>query len=372
MVRPTLTGFKPEWNRDGSVWEALRRSCPTDSPARRLVESIRSAETGPNLQVQGRATSKLDAPTTRRKVIGIPYPPTRELTFVPDVDAAQDSCAKPSAHSLHSAFFSDQRSIEYLYPLFSPSKPRGYSDILIPSHHYWSPSSEFTYEWELKRGRAKEPTDVDWEVKQPSVYWRGKVARGADTPPGRAGSFQKQRLVKMANEVPASGERILVAFNSKTAALSSMSVPFASANDQMSDIAMACDPNLGECAYLRSLGYRVEPPGPLSDAWKHKYVLDLDEIGFSPRFLALMESKSVVLKSSVQQEFWSNWIVPWYVPSSAELAGYGFPTDFFVSVTLGSTTFPCPQSTPNYIMLSLSSPASQNFSQRTSRSSLRF
>lgn len=314
MIHPTLGGFKPEWQREGNVWDAFRRSCPTSSGSRRLLESVRSAEAGGGaaaLQVQGRATSKLDAPTTRRRSNGAAYPPSRELTFSPVLDAESDICANPSMHTMHSAFFSDQRTIEYLYPVFSPSKPPGYADILIPSHHYWSPSSEFTYEWDMKRGRTKEPSDLDWAVKKPSVYWRGKVTRGADTPPGRAPSFQKQRLVKMANDATAGEKRVIVAFDAANAGLVSTAAPVAEINKAVSDVAMACDPTLGECAYLRSLGYRVEPPGPLSDAWKHKYVLDIDEIGFSPRFFALMESKSAVIKSSVQKEFWSGWIQPW-------------------------------------------------------------
>lgn len=315
MITPSLRGFKADWKRDGSVWEAFRRSCPTDSPSRRLVESVRSAESGVGaaLQVQGRVTSKLGAPTTRRQSTGQAIPSARELTFNKDLDASFDICAVPSMHSLHSTFFSDQRSIEYLYPVFSPSKPAGYADILIPSHHYWTPGSEFTYEWELKRGLTKAPTDHEWSDKKSTIYWRGKVTRGADTPPGHASSFQKQRLVKMANEVSPSARRVLVDFDDQTAALTSISAPVTAVNKAVSDIAMACDPSLGECAYLRSLGYRVEPPAPLSEAWKHKYVLDLDEIGFSPRFLALMESKSAVVKSSVQREFWKGWVVPWFV-----------------------------------------------------------
>ena len=316
MINPTLEGFKPEWDRDGSVWESFRRSCPTDSPSRRLVESIRSAESNvglTGLPVKGRPSIKIDLPVTRRKSTGLAIPPARELMFSSDIDGNYDVCARPSVHSLHSAFFSDQRSIGYLYPVFSPSKPSGFSDILIPSHHYWSPSSETTYEWDLKRGSVKEPTDIPWEEKLSTIYWRGKVTRGADTPPGHAGSFQKQRLVKMANDATAGAEKVLVAFNDQTGSLTSTAAPLSLVNKAISDIAMACVVDFGECAYLRSLGYRVEPPGPLSESWKHKYVLDLDEIGFSPKFLALMESKSAVVKSSMQKEFWKGWIVPWFV-----------------------------------------------------------
>lgn len=363
MVTPSLLNFKADWQRDGSVWDTFRRSCPPDSPSRRLVESVRSAETGfgsAGLQVQGRSNSKADAPTTRRRPTGLAIPPARELTFNPDIDGSYDVCARPSIHSLHSAFFSDQRSIEYLYPVFSPSKPSGFADILIPSHHYWSPSSETTYEWDLKRGGSKESTDLEWAKKNATIYWRGKVTRGADTPPGHAGSFQKQRLVKMANDITPNAERVLVAFHPKSGALTSTSAPILAINTAVSDIALACDPSLGECAYLRSLGYRVEPPGPLSEAWKHKYVIDLDEIGFSNRFLAVMESKSVVVKSSMQREFWKGWIVPWSVPPFRPFSE--------LTTSAGSITFPSPRPTPSFITSTPSSRAFPPPSPPTARS----
>lgn len=311
-MHPTLKRFTSEWHGESTVWDSFRRSCPPDSASRRLVESVRSAETtvGAGATIQGRTTGN-GAP--KRRSLGLAVPPARELTFSRDLDAGLDICARPSLHALHSAFYSDQRSIEFLYPVFSPSKPPGYADILIPPHNYWAPSSEFTYEYEFKRGRTTVPTDVPWEMKKSTSYWRGKVTRGAESPPGHASSFQKQRLVKMGNSGSDRKERVLVELNETTTALESISAPMADVNKALTDIAMACDPKLGECAYLRSLGYRVEPPAPMSEAWKHKYVLDIDEIGFSPRFLALMESHSAVIKSSIQREFWRGWSVPWYV-----------------------------------------------------------
>lgn len=267
-------------------------------------------------------------------------PRTRELSFNTDVDAAKDVCDLPSLHALHSAFYSDTRSIQHLYPLFSPSKPNGFADLLIPFHQYWSPPSEVTYENELKKGRTKVPSDVEWSQKDDKVYWRGKVARGAETPPGHFASFQKPRLVELANDDGStwSGKesdpnrhkikprvpphRVLVTVNATSSSLVSMSAQGPKINQYMMDVALACDPQLGECAEQERLGYLVKPPGPMSDAWKHKYVLDLDEVGLSPRFPAFMESKSAVLKASIQREFWQDWVVPWYhyIPVSSSYA----------------------------------------------------
>ena len=267
-------------------------------------------------------------------------PRTRELSFNVDIDAAKDVCSLPSLHALHAAFFSDTRSIQHLYPLFSPSKPNGFADLLIPFHQYWSPPSEVTYENELKKGRSKVPADLDWDKKDDMVFWRGKVARGAETPPGHFTSFQKPRLVELANDDGStwSGKesdvnrkkikprvpphRVLVTVNATSSSLVSMSAMGPKINEYTMDIALACDPQLGECAEQERLGYLVKPPGPMSDAWKHKYVMDLDEVGLSPRFPAFMESKSAVMKASIQREFWQDWIVPWYhyIPVSSSYA----------------------------------------------------
>jgi hypothetical protein len=47
--------------------------------------------------------------------------------------------------------------------------------------------------------------------------------------------------------------------------------------------------------------------------WRYKYLLDLDGMGYSGKFMALMESDSAVMKATVYEEFWSDWIQPWWV-----------------------------------------------------------
>lgn len=60
--------------------------------------------------------------------------------------------------------------------------------------------------------------------------------------------------------------------------------------------------------------HRVDDSGVnLGDHWKHKYIVDLDGMGYSGRFFSFMESDSVVLKHTVYREFYSDWIQPWYV-----------------------------------------------------------
>ncbi|KAA1099329.1 capsule-associated protein CAP1 [Puccinia graminis f. sp. tritici] len=365
--KPSLAGFKPQWGQDGNVWDAYRRACPSDSAARRLVETIRSAESLTGAVAAGGGLSSLSStqthlsmnrPTRLRALHPIgtaPLPSRRELTFLSELESAASFCERPSTHRLHSAFFADQRSIEHLYPLFSPSKPQGFADILIPSYYHYSPRAEFVYESDYKSGRNPTPADIPWNQKANKMYWHGKLTRGADTPPGHTSSFQKQRLVKLVSndtESAASltsmahkqGEtdpswrsetsRVLVSLNVTSENLLSVSAPATVVDPLMLDIAMACDPKAGECHELLKQGYHIQPPAPLSECWKAKMTLDLDDAGFSPRFSALMESHSAVVKMSVHQEFWRDWVQPWYhfIPLSSSYAELHNLVTFFMGI----------------------------------------
>lgn len=108
--------FQEDWKDDGTIWESFRKTCPPDSLAR----------TDPN----------------RR-----PPPPEGDFNFAEDVDNHYDFCNKPWDKSKNGHFFSDWRTIPALYPVFSPGKAPGFSDIRIPSHYYYYSSTRYTYGW---------------------------------------------------------------------------------------------------------------------------------------------------------------------------------------------------------------------------------
>jgi hypothetical protein len=67
----------------------------------------------------------------------------------------------------------------------------------------------------------------------------------------------------------------------------------------------------GEDALRKS--HRFSAAVPLGQHWSYKYLIDLDGMGYSGRFLALLSSESAVIKSTVWREFLSDWLQPWYV-----------------------------------------------------------
>jgi hypothetical protein len=66
--------------------------------------------------------------------------------------------------------------------------------------------------------------------------------------------------------------------------------------------------------------HRFDDAALLRDYWAHKYVLDLDGASYSGKFFAYLGSDSAVVKASVYQEFWSDWLVPWSVSFPSHLS----------------------------------------------------
>lgn len=96
----------------------------------------------------------------------------------------------------------------------------------------------------------------------------------------------------------------------------SASVPIAKLNEEIMDV-----------AFVRLLGWANYPGGraalrkahrfdksvPLGEHWRYKYLVDVDGMGYSGRFFSFLASDSVPLKSTVYDEYFSDWIQPWWV-----------------------------------------------------------
>lgn len=81
--------------------------------------------------------------------------------------------------------------------MFSPAKAMGYSDILIPSHYYFSSTKRYTYGWDPANMRIKEVDDMEtpWEEKTNKIFWRGATTGGGSSPPGFLQRYQRHRSV---------------------------------------------------------------------------------------------------------------------------------------------------------------------------------
>jgi hypothetical protein len=87
----------------------------------------------------------------------------------------------------------------------------------------------------------------------------------------------------------------------------------------------ALNSDIMDVAFVKSVGYypegadalvrdhRFDDAVPLGEHWAYKYLVDIDGMAYSGRFMAFLTSDSAVVKATVYQEYFSDWIQPWYV-----------------------------------------------------------
>lgn len=174
--------FTPDWRGDGNVWESYRRVCSPDSQARRLFGSLR---------LNGQSSR----PINHFGTTGSVSEPGDDFTFPASVDNNFNFCDNPWAHYQQGLFFSDWKTIPVLYPIFSPGKAPGYSDIRIPSHYYYASSPRYTYGWDTINQVAKEVDNMEtpWQNKTDLIFWRGATTGGGSSPAGFAAQYQRHR-----------------------------------------------------------------------------------------------------------------------------------------------------------------------------------
>jgi hypothetical protein len=85
-------------------------------------------------------------------------------------------------------------------------------------------------------------------------------------------------------------------------------LPIGQLNADMMDVAftkaVGCTQYPGGCDGMRK-DHRFADAVPLGENWRHKYLIDLDGMGYSARLFSLLASESAVLKTTVYTEFFS-------------------------------------------------------------------
>ncbi|KIK69792.1 glycosyltransferase family 90 protein [Collybiopsis luxurians FD-317 M1] len=198
------------------------------------------------------------------------------------------------------------------------------------------------------------------------IFWRGATTGGGSEPPGFAGMYQRHRAVRNLGRWSKEGSVEVYVPKAPTVSTSNFSWRsslaklrrrFSLKSQLMSNLDDSGSNSLGEQADLHgglrhfSIPYSImnkvimdlafmkatnpaQYPGgmeklvldhrfaegiPLGGHWKYKYLLDLDGMSYSGRFMAFLASDSVPVKSTVYEEFFGEWIEPWlhYIPLSA-------------------------------------------------------
>ncbi|KAF8624337.1 hypothetical protein AX17_007165 [Amanita inopinata Kibby_2008] len=299
--------FRHDWGNDGSVWEAWRRTCDPSSSARRLYSSLRNFTTKANNYFSSGNGG-----------------PGGDFKFVRDTSTQLDFCAYPHAHYMQGHFFSDWRTIPALYPVFSPAKARGFMDIRIPSHYYYGSTPSYTYGWDSVNLELKDvdTMEVPWEKKIDKIFWRGATTGGGSHPPGFAPRYQRHRFLRMASDTSDTNRSVTYA-----------DPPTSSTNFVTTQVAVdKLNHEIMDTAFTKAVSPGSYPGGleameaahrfgdavPLGQHWSYRYLVDLDGMSYSGRFMAFLASDSVPIKSTVYKEFYSDWIQPWvhFIPLS--------------------------------------------------------
>jgi Glycosyl transferase family 90 len=93
-------------------------------------------------------------------------------------------------------------------------------------------------------------------------------------------------------------------------------VPVADMNNEFMNTtftkAVGCGGFEGGCEGMQK-HYRFSEHVPMGEHWRHKYLVDVDGMGYSARVMALLASDSAVLKATIYREFFTDWIQPWCV-----------------------------------------------------------
>ena len=113
------------------------------------------------------------------------------------------------------------------------------------------------------------------------------------------------------------------------------SVPMASLNQEIMDVAFVTSVDYYHYPgglEQQMIDHRFDDAAILSDYWAHKYILDLDGMSYSGKFFAFLGSDSAVIKSSVYEEFFSDWIQPWCVSFLCSVHDFHVPLTVDVGV----------------------------------------
>lgn len=282
------------------TWSHSRMSCPPESPSRDI-------EDGP-------------------KKDNIDSYATDTLGFVYNLTAFSDICQSPTFSDTH-GFFDRPNAFNVahdLMPIFSQSKISSFNDILYPSPWYWS--GKVPYD---------ESTDVAWVKKKDQMYWRGSTTGGFS----RDGSWRRQHRQRLVHKINSNDQaKILVdRGDGRNEDWQIKEVP-RSDFKELFDVHFShvgqCDPQ--DCDAQKEF-FQIKRKAKQDDAWKYKYLIDIDGNAFSGRFYAFLKSKSLVYKLALFREWHEEWLKPWvhFIPMTLRGEEWVEAVKWFASEDLG-------------------------------------
>lgn len=292
------------------TWLFGRLSCPLDSPAR---------------QLNGGAPDNPD-------ILG-----DASLGLVTNHTAFSDICQTPSLQ-YRLGFFDKPNACKLspdLTPVFSMSKLSSFQDVLYPSPWYYTDQVYFD-----------EDEGVDWNHQIPQLYWRGSTT-GGFSDKGTWRQHLRQYLVDALTHFHPNTTQLLLSqkrpdsSNCGSAWEESWNLNETHAEfDEMFNIKFT---EIKQCSKAdcdeEDDYFDTARRSKQSEAWKYRYLLDMDGNAYSGRFYAFLQSYAVTMKLAFFREWHANILFPWvhYVPLSLKTIGYAEILRFFEHDPKGQT-----------------------------------
>jgi hypothetical protein len=240
---------------------------------------------------------------------------TYGLPFVEDVAVAKDVCRNPYPNLQHGFLMCPATMFRMMddVPILSQAAPYPFADILYPSTHYG-----------LKSSLYKQTHDRAWSRKKNAAYWTGS-STGGHWSSDNWRNGHRQRIATLALD-----KRVNIRYLERLHAMEDGSFDF-----HTEPSPRLSDPRLFNVALTKIVGCADERvcneqkrffglPRPLDselEAFRYRYVIDIDGNSYSGRFYRFLASRSVPLKVSIFREWHDDRLVPWlhYVPISLSM-----------------------------------------------------
>lgn len=262
------------------TWLISTLSCPPDSPAR---------------------TISFDGTDDYDPEIGKAYT-LNPVDLVQNRTAATDVCGQPLLRDLHS-FFNSPNTWSITHdpiPIFSPSKPTTFHDILFPAP--WYLANMAVYDKAL---------DLPWNEKVTMLYWRGATTSGFSD----HGSWHFQNRQRFVESVEYPGKSSIMR-KLESGDWTVEEVQRESYRQFFNVHFYLIDNCAGDDCQAQKDYFDVRDKDPYEENWKYKFLLDIDGNAFSGRFYSFLQSNSLVLKQALFKEWHEARIKPWvhYIP----------------------------------------------------------
>ncbi|KIW83920.1 hypothetical protein Z517_03166 [Fonsecaea pedrosoi CBS 271.37] len=267
--------------------------------------------------------------------------------FVGNWSDAADVCHQPDLARLHGFYLSPAafKTSYQLMPVFSQSKPHGYSDILYPSA--WNYMDKAIYAPSEPKGTPGEEgyhpgfPDPPFGEKENVLFWRGATSEGVSSNSGAWRGMTRQRFVHMANNLtnhPHDAATVLLPspadhskYQYQTIRGGDVKKLGLKTDIAIVDFIARCG---GKDCTDQEREFNLVRPTDFQAHWRYRFLFDLDGAGFSGRFLPFLHSRSLPFKTALFREWYDSRLTAWlhFVPQDLRLHGVWSTLAYFGGV----------------------------------------